>query len=97
MDKKILDFLNEFNISQSQRDTIVAIAPMFDVIDSKEFATNCALLVKYGYPKIDLDYLVMSNPNLFVRLPEDLESALKKLKLKYDDIEEILKLNPTII
>lgn len=97
MDKKIIDFLKEFDISSSERDVIVKTAPMLDVITSQEFAQNCALLVKYGYPKIDLDILLLSNPNIFVMSPEDLENSLKTLKKKYDDIEEILKFNPTII
>ena len=97
MDKKIVKFLKGFKISDLEIKDIINISPMIDAIDYAEFADNCKLLIKYGYPDVDLDYLILSNPSIFSRSSSDLEEDLKKLSIKYNDIEEALKSNPFLI
>ena len=97
MNKKIVDFIKKYYISDLEIKDIVNISPMMDVVSYEEFMENVSLLVKYGYPEVDLDVLLLSKPYLFSGSPKDLEKDLRKLKAKYDDIEEILKQDPTII
>ena len=97
MNKKIYDILKSYELSELEINDIVNISPMMDVIRYEEFAENCYMLIKYGYPDSDLDVLLLANPNLFVGSPKDLEENLIKLKKEYGDIEDILKDNPFII
>ncbi|MBQ7798286.1 MAG: hypothetical protein IJ371_04110 [Clostridia bacterium] len=70
---------------------------MIEVTSYDEFIANCKLLVVYGYPQEDLDILLLANPNIFVRSYKDLKTDLIALSTQYEDIEDVLKGNPTII
>ena len=76
---------------------IEMVAPIIDELTFDEFAQNCKLLIKYGYPKCDLDFLINANPNIFVLSSKDLEEDLKSLAKQYDNIELALKNNPFLI
>lgn len=97
MDERIISFIKKYKISNSEIDSMLVGAPMLDVINYDEFVDNCKLLIQYGYPKSDLDFLMLSNPNIFTMSFDDLKNDLKKLIKKYGDIEQILKQDPTII
>lgn len=97
MNKNIINFIKKYDISILELKDIVNIAPMMDVLNYEEFMENVQVLTKYGYPKEDMDVLLLANPNLFVGSPKDLEKDLLKLKTEYGDIEEPLKNNPLII
>lgn len=96
MDKNIAEFIQSYGISNLELQDILNLAPMMEVITFDEFMQNTAVLVYYGYPKSDLDFLLLSNPNLFVGNPDDLKRDLIELK-KQGDIEVILKQDPYII
>lgn len=97
MDIEVIKFMKQYQISDLEIEDIKNIAPMIDVTSYNDFILNCKLLMKYGYPKSDLDVLLLANPNIFVMTSKDLERDLKKLQNKFGDIEIILKENPTII
>ena len=97
MDKQIIKFIKKYDISDLEIKDIVNIAPMLEVTSYEEFIDNCKLLVEYGYPQSDLDVLLLANTNIFVKSFKDLKEDLETLSSKVDDIEEILKENPTII
>lgn len=97
MDKEIYEILKSYNISDLEIQDMLNIEPMINEITCDEFALNCFLLKKYGYPSSDLDVLFLANPNIFVRDSSDLEDELISLKEEYDDIEMVLKQKPTII
>ena len=97
MDKEVYEILKSFDITDLEIKDILNIAPMLENVSCDEFAMNCFLLKKYGYPDSDLDVLFLANPNVFVKDSKDLEDDLIKLKEQYDDIEMILKQNPMII
>jgi len=94
MDAKIFAVLQQYQLTDLEIADMVTIAPMLDVTTFAEFAANCQVLVKHGYPQSDLDYLFLANPNLFVVAAADLDADLKKLAAKCDDIEIVLKENP---
>lgn len=91
MDKKIVDFIKKYDISDLEIEDMLEIAPMLDVTTYDEFKTNVFLLVEYGYPLSDLDFLMLSNPNMFAESARDLKADLEKLKQKFGDVEEPLK------
>lgn len=97
MDKKIVRFFKNYDINDLEIEDIKNIAPMIEYTSYKEFMENCNLLIKYGYPKEDLDILILGNPNIFVRSKKDLEDDLIKLSKEYEEIETVLKKNPNII
>lgn len=97
MDSKICNILRNYRISDLEIQDMLSQAPMLDIISYEEFVVSCKMLVQYGYPKSDLDFLFLSNPNIFVLSKDDLERELIALREKYKDIELVLKNNPTII
>lgn len=97
VDARIVDVLKQYRLTDSEIEDMRTIAPMLDVTTFEEFTANCKVLVKYGYPKSDLDYLFLANPNLFVVSPEDLDTDLKELSANCDDIEMALKTDPALI
>lgn len=97
MDKNILKFIKDYDISDFEIEDILTISPLLKVTSYKEFLTNCLILEGFGYPRCDMDVLLLANPNIFVMSATDLNSALIKLKQKYEDIEDVLKQNPYIL
>ena len=97
MDIQIVKFIKKYKISDLEIKDIINSAPMLEYTTYNEFVANCKLLIGYGYPQEDLDVLLLSNPKIFARSYKDLGNDLEELITKYDDIEEILKENPTII
>lgn len=96
MDKKIIEFIQSYGISKLELQDILNMAPRMDVITFDDFMQNVASFVFYGYPKSELDFLLLSNPNLFIGNTNALKEKLVKLK-ELGDIEEILKENPYVI
>lgn len=97
MDKEIYEILKSFDISDLEIQDMLNLAPMLEHTSCDEFAMNCFLLKKYGYPDSDLDALFLANPNIFVKSARDLEEELINLKSQYGDIEMVLKQDPMII
>ncbi len=97
MDERIIEFIKQYDISDLEIEDIKNISPMLEVTTYEEFIGNCMLLVGFGYPESDLDLLFLANPNIFAKSATDLEQDLINLKKKYNDLEIILKENPTII
>lgn len=97
MDKKIIDFIKSYNITDLEIEDMKSISVLLDVTTFEEFMKNASMLIEYGYPKSDLDVLLLNNPYIFTESASVLKSDLESLKSKYGDIEEILKEDPTII
>lgn len=97
MNKSLKKFLEDLNLSNNEIKDLQNISPMISLISCETFLINCKLLTNYGYPEADLDFLILSNPNIFTRSNTDLKSDLENLSKRYDDIEKALKNNPYII
>lgn len=97
VDKNIVELLLDYDISELEIGDMLNMAPMLDIVSFEEFRDNCLLLVEFGYPKSDLDFLFLANPNIFVRSTQDLKKDLKKLCADCDDIELALKQDPNVI
>ena len=97
MDKIVENVLMSYGLSKLEIQNVLNIAPMMEFVTGEELYVNCQLLVTYGYPESELDYLFMANPNIFVKSSNDLKEELEDLLKKYDDLEIVLKENPNII
>ena len=97
MDSRIIEFMKEYQISDLEIGDLKNIAPMIEVTSYEEFMANCELLAKYGYPKSDLDVLMLANPNIFAMSTKDLEQELCRLQNECEDIEVALKEDPYAI
>ena len=97
MDAKIVAVLKKYQLSDLEIEDMVTIAPMLAMTTYEDFVANCKVLVKHGYPRSDLDFLFLANPNLFVMSAEELDDDLKKLAAKCGDIEVALKEDPAVI
>lgn len=71
MDTKIVEFIKQYQISNTEIKDMLNIAPMLEFTTWEEFVINCKILVKNGYIKEDLDYLIMANPNVFCMSSKD--------------------------
>lgn len=97
MDKNLKNLLLSLDLNEIEIDDLENIEPMFIGLTIEEFVENCKVMIDFGYPECDLDVLILSNPNIFVRPKESLIISLTELSKTCDDIESALKDNPYII
>ncbi len=97
MDEELVDYLLSLDLTKSEVKSLANVAPLFEYLTLDELLEHENLLIKYGYPKVDIPALILVNPNLFVMESSFLEEALKKIKKQTGDIEDALKNDPYII
>lgn len=94
MDEELKNYLLKLGFSLDEIDELCSRAMGLGIIDSKRAFKNIALVVHYGYPEVDIDGLIFTNPAFLCNSPDDLNMTLKSLD---GDIEELLKANPFLI
>lgn len=94
MDKELNMYLKRLDFTNDDINEICSIAPGLDIIDSERAFKNISVVVQYGYPEVDIDSLIFSNPAFMCNDPEYLKVKLSKLG---GDIEEKLKADPFLI
>lgn len=97
MDKKLLTLLYRIGLTENEANDILNIAPEFENLSADDFLLSCKILTEYGYPKIDLDSLVLANPSIFTYSETELKEKLEKLKQDGQEIEDTLKNDPFAI
>lgn len=97
MNNELLKQFYRLGLTENEVENILTIAPEIGTLSVESFKKNCEILVKFGYPKIDLDALLLANPNIFTHSQNELTSLLEDLLSETGDIEEALKTNPFII
>ena len=97
MNVKLKKYLTKCNLTDNEIKDLKFIAPMIDDIEFEVFEKNCKTLIDFGYPKVDLSFLINANPNIFVLPNQELVKDLKSLSKQYDNIELALKNNPFLI
>lgn len=97
MNNELLKQLYRLGLTENEVEDILSIAPEFKNLSVENFKNNCEMLVKFGYPKIDLDALLLANPNIFTHSEDELSTQLEDLLAETGDIEEALKVNPFVI
>lgn len=94
MSELLYNFLKSFDFDDEDIENLCLLAPELEIIDG-ERAIECAkTVVDAGYPKIDIDGLIFSNPGFLANDPDSLKEKLKKLG---EQVEEKLKADPFLI
>ena len=93
MNKEIVKLLKELGLLNEEIERCFNVCPGLEVLDLKRAKQCLMVLVKMGYPRVDLGLLIAANPVIMLFNPTDLESKLKKI----GDVEEMLKSDPFII
>lgn len=97
MEKELLSLLYRIGLTENETIDVFNIAPDFKNLSAEDFLKNCKLLTEYGFPKLDLDSLVLANPTIFTYSENELKEKLETLKQSGLDIEETLKTDPFAI
>ncbi len=97
MENELKILLYRIGLTENEADDILNIAPEFENLSAQDFLCNCKILTEYGYPKIDLDSLVLANPSIFTYSETELKEKLEKLKQDGQEIEDTLKNDPFAI
>ena len=94
MDKKLKNYLLKLGFDDDEIEQLCNQVPGLEIIDSERAFKNIATVVAFGYPEVDIDGLIFSNPGFLCNDPDDLAKTLSSLA---GDIEELLKNNPFLI
>ena len=93
MDKRLFDYFKSIGFEDAEIASLQERCPGLDIVDTDKAFECIRILVKAGYPKEDLSYLLALNPSIMLYDPADLEDIVKN----FDDIEETLKNDPYAI
>ncbi len=94
MDKKLKNYLLKLGFADDEIEQLCQQAPGLEIIDSERAFKNIAIVISYGYPKVDIDSLIFSNPGFLCNAPDDLDKTLKSFD---GEIEDLLKSDPFLI
>ena len=97
MESKFIKFLKTIGINQDDYETIVGICPGLECVEDSELCKNISLVMEYGYPKEDLDSLILINPGFLMWDNIELENRLIEIVKTYIDLEIALKNDPYLI
>ena len=93
----IKDLLKSLEITREDYDDLLEMCPGIEIADNDKMMACVNLVVEYGYPKEDLDSLILINPSFLMWEPKHLEKRLKHIMLICDDLETKLKEDPYLI
>ena len=94
MDQALYNYLIKLGFDEEDIKFLCTGCPGLENISADIALQNVATVVRYGYPKEDMDGLIAANPNFLLNNPTDLEKVLINLG---DNVEESLKTNPYLI
>jgi len=94
MESALFQFLVRVGLNDDDIDFICNSFPELDNIDSEDAIENARLVVDYGFPIDELEWLILINPSFLINSPMLLEEILQKLG---NNVESELKKNPFII
>ena len=94
MDELLFKFLKSLEFDEEDIENLCMIAPELEYV-SGERAIECAkAVVDAGFPKVDIDGLIFTNPGFLANDPETIKQKLKEIE---GDLEEQLKADPFLI
>lgn len=94
MNDELLKQIYHLGLTETETNEILSLAPELEELSPSNFKNNCNLFVEFGFPKIDLDTLLLANPKIFAMHEDELRQQLEDLLEQTGDIEEALKTNP---
>jgi len=95
--ENIKDLLKSLDVTEEDYMELLQICPGLEIADNDKMMACVDVVVKYGYPKEDLDSLILINPSFLMWEPKDLENRIKHIMLICDNLEDKLKEDPYII
>ena len=95
--KDINRFFKRFNLTDAEIRGILEMCPLLDSFSEEKYKTNITCLGEFGYPIIDIEYLLLSNPSFLLYEKDELITRLETLTQEYSDLEELLKDDPTLL
>lgn len=94
MENRVENFLHQIGLDNEDIAFIVSSYPEIETSPASKILVNSKLVVDYGYPIQDLEFLVLINPGFLVSNTETLEEILISLGA---DVANRLKNDPFII
>jgi len=94
MERAIYNFLHKIGLDDEDIKFIMSSYPELDTYPSSKILGNAKLVVDYGYPIEDLEFLVLINPGFLISNTETLEEILISLG---SEVANALKTDPFII
>ena len=94
MKKAVYNFLIKTGLDNDDINFICSSYPEFNSVEYKKVIENAKIVVDYGFPVEELDYLILVNPGFLLSNTDVLEQILIELG---DNIAEKLKNNPLLI
>ena len=94
MEKSVKKFLYQIGLDDEDIAFIVSSYPELEISPASKIIGNAKLVIDYGYPISDLEFLVLINPGFLISNTETLENILISLG---SDVAYMLKNDPFII
>ncbi|MBR2909866.1 MAG: hypothetical protein IKC11_05975 [Clostridia bacterium] len=94
MENNTKNILSLYGITDEDYEDILTICPGLQIVDTERIIKNISLVEQFGFPKFDMDSLILTNPDFLLSDPEELAKTLLKLGT---NIESKLKENPFLI
>ena len=94
MEKSVYNFFTKLGLDDEDINFIKSSYPELDTFSKEKILGNAKLVVDYGYPAEDLEFLVLINPGFLISNTEVLEEILLDLG---SNVAEALKQDPFLI
>ena len=94
MDKELFNYIKSFGFEDEDVEDFCSREPALEIIDCSRAKACVEAVVEAGYPRIDIDGLIFTNPGFLTNDPRDLKIKLITLGA---NIEEKLKEDPFLI
>lgn len=94
MEATLFKFLRKIGLNENDIKFICESFPELEEISSEIAIDNAKLVVDYGFPLKDLNWLILINPSFLFADYDELADILDDFG---DNVEQILKKNPLLI
>ena len=94
LEKAVKSFFKKIGLDDEDVNFITTSYPELDTYSSSKILGNAKLVVDYGYPLEDLEFLILINPGFLISNTETLKEILISLGA---DVADALKADPFII
>ena len=94
MEINVLTLLKPYDIDEEDFNDMKSAYEGIEFLDAERVLKNLMVLEQFGFPKSDINILLLSNPKILAYNPKILA---EKLMLLGGDIETKLKSNPFLI
>ena len=97
MEQDKLTFFKNFRYTDIEIQSIINTCNDIEHTPTTQMADNCRILVENGYPRTELDFLILTNPRFLTYAPEYLKNILAEHKKAGLSLEELINENPFVL